>query len=157
MTFRDIKAGDPIYVYDRSTISLTTEIVEGVTPPHLDQTNPSLGMVVDVTFNGTPHRFKESQDVGMSSPYVYATDQMLILREVEAKKMSNESQIARVDQLKAELPKLDAIIDQLSPERKQKKDQEARMAKMEKSIGDLTSMLAQFMNSSNNNKQNGSK
>ena len=155
MAFRDIKAGDPIYIFDRTKITLTSEIVESVTPPHIDQSNPSVGMVVDVTFNGTPHRFKESQEVGCFSPYVYSPDQSLILREVEAKRMSNESQISKVDQLRGELPKLDAIIDQLSPERKEKKQQEERMQKMERTIDNLTAMISQFVTS--NNKQNGGK
>lgn len=152
MMFRDLKVGDTLYIYDRASIALTAEQVSSVSAPRVDKS----GMVVDVAVGNMTYTFRDSSEVGFTPTLVISADRNNLLREVEAHKMGNESQIARVDQLKAELPKLDAIIDQLSPERKQKKDQEARMAKMEKSIGDLTAMLTQFMNSSNT-KQNGSK
>lgn len=151
--FKDVKVGDTLYIYDRVAITLTAEQVSSVSAPRVDKAS----MVVDVAVGNMTYTFRDSSEVGFTPTLVISPERTNLLREVEAQKMSNESQISRVDQLRAELPKLDAIIDQLSPERKEKKQQEERMAKMEQSIGNLTAMISQFMNSNSNSKPNGSK
>lgn len=111
MTFQDIKNGGAVYVYDRSNITLSTEIVESVTPPHVE---PVLGMVVDVVMNGTPYRFKATQEVGYNSPFVYSPDRERIIREIENHRSSNEALIAKTDMLKEENLKIEALINTLT-------------------------------------------
>lgn len=150
MMFRDVKVGDNLYVYDRSAISLRVDKVVNVSAPKLDKTNMAAGMVVDVSIADVTYTFRDASEIGFAGNLVISTDKSSILREVEGQKSNNESQIARVDQLKAELPKLDSVIDQLSPERKEKKVQEERMAKLEDSIGKLSELVEQMLKKRNN-------
>lgn len=137
MMFRDVKAGDTLYVYDRNAITLSVEKIVSVSAPRLDKQNVAAGMVVDVVVDNTTYTFKDTSSVGYTGNMVISTDKAVVLKEVEAKRSNNEAQISRVDQLKAELPKLDSVIDVLSPERREKKVQEERLTRLEESIGGL--------------------
>lgn len=154
MLFKDLKIGDSLYVYDRVAIVLTTEKVISASAPKLDKGNVSAGMVVDVTLsNNMTYTFKDSSDVGYTANLIISGDKSAILREVEAQKANNEAQLARVDMLKSELPRLDSVIDLLSPERMERKQNEERMNRMEESIGSLKEMVEQMLKQ----KSNGSK
>lgn len=133
MMFRDLKVGDTLYIYDRASIALTAEQVSSVSAPRVDKS----GMVVDVAVGNMTYTFRDSSEVGFTPTLVISSDRANLLREVVAHKMGNESQIARVDQLKAELPKLDAVIDQLDPNRKEKKMMEDRLSKIEANLEKL--------------------
>lgn len=133
MMFRDVKVGDTLYIYDRASIALTAEQVSSVSAPRVDKS----GMVVDVAVGNMTYTFRDSSEVGFTPTLVISSDRGNLLREVVAHKMGNESQIARVDQLKAELPKLDAVIDQLDPNRKEKKMMEDRLSKIEANLEKL--------------------
>ena len=133
MMFRDLKVGDTLYIYDRASIALTAEQVSSVSAPRVDKS----GMVVDVAVGNMTYTFRDSSEVGFTPTLVISSERANLLREVVAHKMGNESQIARVDQLKAELPKLDAVIDQLDPNRKEKKMMEDRLSKIEANLEKL--------------------
>lgn len=133
MMFRDVKVGDTLYIYDRASIALTAEQVSSVSAPRVDKA----GMVVDVAVGNMTYTFRDSSEVGFTPTLVISSDRANLLREVVAHKMGNESQIARVDQLKAEIPKLDAVIDQLDPNRKEKKMMEDRLSKIEANLEKL--------------------
>lgn len=144
MMFRDVKVGDTLYIYDRASIALTAEQVSSVSAPRVDKA----GMVVDVAVGNITYTFRDSSEVGFTPTLVISSDRANLLREVVAHKMGNESQIARVDQLKAELPKLDAVIDQLDPNRKEKKMMEDRLSKIEANLEKLLTNLKPSANGS---------
>lgn len=144
MMFRDVKVGDTLYIYDRASIALTAEQVSSVSAPRVDKA----GMVVDVAVGNMTYTFRDSSEVGFTPTLVISSDRANLLREVVAHKMGNESQIARVDQLKAELPKLDAVIDQLDPNRKEKKMMEDRLSKIEANLEKLLTNLKPAANGS---------
>lgn len=144
MMFRDVKVGDTLYIYDRASIALTAEQVSSVSAPRVDKA----GMVVDVAVGNMTYTFRDSSEVGFTPTLVISSDRANLLREVVAHKVGNESQIARVDQLKAELPKLDAVIDQLDPNRKEKKMMEDRLSKIEANLEKLLTNLKPVANGS---------
>lgn len=102
----------------------------------------------DVAVGNMTYTFRDSSEVGFTPTLVISSDRANLLREVVAHKMGNESQIARVDQLKAELPKLDAVIDQLDPNRKEKKMMEDRLSKIEANLEKLLTNLKPAANGS---------
>lgn len=153
MLFKDIKIGDNVYVYDRIAITLTTEKVINASAPKLDKGNVAAGMVVDVSLsNNLTYTFKDSSEVGYTTNLVISADKSAILREVEAQKAGNEAQLARVETLRAELPKLESVIDQLSPERLERKQNEERLNRMEESIGALKDMVELVLKQKNGSK-----
>lgn len=153
MLFKDIKIGDNVYVYDRIAITLTTEKVINASAPKLDKGNVAAGMVVDVSLsNNLTYTFKDSSEVGYTANLIISPDKSAVLREVEAQKAGNEAQLARVETLRAELPKLESVIDQLSPERLERKQNEERLNRMEESIGALKDMVELVLKQKNGSK-----
>lgn len=155
MLFKDIKIGDTLYFYDRTSIELSTKKVAKVSAPYLDN-NVMVGMVVDVAVGEKRYKFRESAEVGFDGDIVISPNKDQILREADCRVANNEAVIASVPQLEAEMPRLRNVINILAPERKAQKMQEERMAKMEQSIDSLKEMFEVFINNSTP-KPNGSK
>ena len=156
MLFKDIKIGDTLYFYDRTSIELSTKKVAKVSAPYLDN-NVMVGMVVDVSVGEKRYKFRESAEVGFDGDIVISPNKDQILREADCRVANNEAVIASVPQLEAEMPRLRNVINILAPERKAQKMQEERMAKMEQSIDSLKEMFEVFINNNSTPKPNGSK
>ena len=156
MLFKDIKTGDTLYFYDRTSIELSTKKVTKVSAPYLDN-NVMVGMVVDVSVGEKRYKFRESAEVGFDGDIVISPNKDQILREADCRVANNEAVIASVPQLEAEMPRLRNVINILAPERKAQKMQEERMAKMEQSIDSLKEMFEVFINNNSTPKPNGSK
>lgn len=150
MMIRDIKIGDTLYVFNRGEVSLNLEKVVSVSAPHLDKGSQTMGMVVEVNTETTSFTLKDTSEIGYAGNFVVTADRSLLLREVETQKANNEAQIARVDTLKAELPKFDSVIDMLNPDLKAKKAQEERLDRLEGTIGSLKEMVEQLVKSRKN-------
>ena len=72
---------------------------------------------------------------------VISPNKDLVLKEVESCKENDLSILARKDSIEEGIKKLDVIIDQLSPERKEKKEQDERLNRIEESVGALKDMV----------------
>lgn len=145
MLFKELKQGDVIYLYDADKIELRIENVVGVTPPYPDKNNIAR-MSVDVTIsNAGRYALHDSEVIGSNGSLVISTDKACILREVEAQRANRAMVVSKADAYKEEMPKIDAVIEQLSPEIQQKKQQEERLSKMETDISAMKSMFESFM------------
>lgn len=150
MMFRDLKQGDTLYVYDRVAITLSAEKVVNVSAPHLDKNNVSNGMMVDVTIGNIQYSFKDASEVGYTSNLVISPNRACVLREVKNHKTNNETQISMTPRLQDELPKLDAIIEDLEPELKEKKEQDAKLARLAEEMQSLRQMVELALNQRTN-------
>lgn len=91
--FQDCRVGDPIYIFDRSAISLTTKNVVRVSAPYPDRSN----IVVDVSVDKfTTYVFKASDKIGYCGDLAISADKSALMEKVEA-----------------QMAKLNGIIDQL--------------------------------------------
>lgn len=136
MLFKDLKTGDTLYLFDKNAISLVQDKVVSISAPHVD-TNCAVGMVVDVKVSNRSFTMRDTADICYTDSLVITPDRTAMLREVEAQKMNDETLIARVESVRAEIPKLDEIIDLLSPEKRERKLHEERLNKMDDSINGL--------------------
>jgi hypothetical protein len=152
MLFKDLKTGDTLYLFDKNAISLVQDKVVSISAPHVD-TNCAVGMVVDVKVSNRSFTMRDTADICYTDTLVISPDRTTMLREVEAQKANDEALLAREKALKEELPKLDAVIDLLSPERRERKEQEERMNRVEEKLGTLTEMIELMLK----NKKDGSK
>ena len=152
MLFKDLKTGDTLYLFDKNAIALVQDKVVSISAPHVD-TNCAVGMVVDVKVSNRSFTMRDTADICYTDTLVISPDRAAILREVEAQKANDEALIAREKAIKEELPKLEAIIDLLSPERRERKEQEERMNRVEEKLGTLTEMIELMLK----NKKDGSK
>lgn len=152
MLFKDLKTGDTLYLFDKNAISLVQDKVVSISAPHVD-TNCAVGMVVDVKVSNRSFTMRDTADICYTDTLIISPDRTTMLREVEAQKANDEALLAREKAIKEELPKLDAVIDLLSPERRERKEQEERMNRVEEKLGTLTEMIELMLK----NKKDGSK
>lgn len=76
--FKNVKAGDTVYIYDRIAVTLHADKVVSVSDPYM----VGAGMVVDVTIGKTTYIFKECSAVGYTPNLVISTDESIILHEI---------------------------------------------------------------------------
>lgn len=156
MTFKEIKAGYPIYMMNRSArpIAVSQGKVVNVSTPHLPPLGTSLPqygqtMLVDVTVeaNGInkTYTIPEGLEVTYANDLVLSTSKEGIVREAQAMLASKEEALANVDVLKADISDLQAIIEQWNPEYREKKANEARFGAIEKEMGDMKSMMKELL------------
>lgn len=60
---------------------------------------------------------------------------------MEAQKANDEALLSRMDSIREELPKLDEVIETLSPEKRERKLYEERINRMDESINSLNESL----------------
>lgn len=156
MLFKDLKTGDTLYLFDKNAISLVQDKVVSISAPHVD-TNCAVGMVVDVKVSNRSFTMRDTADICYTDTLVISPDRAAMLREVEAQKANDEALMARVESVRAEIPKLDEIIDLLSPEKRERKLHEERMNKMDdsinglkESVGDIREMLEALIKQKSN-------
>lgn len=78
--FKNVKAGDTVYIYDRIAVTLNADKVVSVSDPY---STTGAGMVVDVTIGKTTYIFKECSAVGYTPNLVISTDKGIILHEIQ--------------------------------------------------------------------------
>lgn len=147
MLFKDLKKGYPIYVFDRTEVSVTQgKVINDVGLPHVDSHygNP-MEMIVDVTVevNGQvkTYAFKEGTDTGYVNSLVISTGRDTILREVEALKTQAEQELSKRETYESNVKKCSIILSEFNPVFKEKKETEERFTKVENSIGELKDMI----------------
>lgn len=133
MLFKDLKAGDILYLFDSNSKELAVEKVVNISTPRIDS-NINNGMVVDISLQNRIYTIKSTSDVCYNGSLVISPNKEIILKEVETCKSNDLALLARKDTLEEGIVKLDGIIDQLSPERKEKKEQEERLNRIEESV-----------------------
>lgn len=162
MMFKDIKQNYPVYILNKQDLSVVQGKVVATTFPHVDMnaqkvtptaispTN-SLGnqMVVDVTIEAggktATYTIPESLSVTYAGNIVLSTDREGIAREVEALKSSAEQVLLSVEKQKEIVDKTTALLAELNPVYKEKKENEERFTKIESSVAEMKTMLSNFI------------
>lgn len=160
--FKDIKQNYPVYILNKQDLSVVQGKVVATTFPHVDMnaqkvtptaispTN-SLGnqMVVDVTIEAggktATYTIPESLSVTYAGNIVLSTDREGIAREVEALKSSAEQVLLSVEKQKEIVEKTTALLAELNPVYKEKKENEERFTKIESSVAEMKTMLSNFI------------
>ena len=140
MLFKDLKAGDMLYLFDSNIKELSIEKVVNISIPRMDG-NMNNGMVVDISLQNKIYTIKNTSEICYNGSLVISPNKDLVLKEVESCKENDLSILARKDSIEEGIKKLDVIIDQLSPERKEKKEQDERLNRIEESVGALKDMV----------------
>lgn len=140
MLFKDLKAGDMLYLFDSNIKELSIEKVVNISIPRMDG-NMNNGMVVDISLQNKIYTIKNTSEICYNGSLVISPNKDLVLKEVESCKENDLSILARKDSIEEGIKKLDIIIDQLSPERKEKKEQDERLNRIEESVGALKDMV----------------
>lgn len=145
MLFRDLKAGYPIYIFDRGEVKVSQGKVVDRGVPRLDPRCGTTDMVVDVTIEHDgqtkTYTFKETTDVGYINNLVISIGRECILHEVEVMKTQSEQALAQVETHKSNVEKCTEILANLNPALKEKQETEARFSKLENSMSEMMNMM----------------
>lgn len=154
MLFKDLKTNYPIFILNKQEVSLVQGRVVSVSFPRMDinQSINKTEMVVDVSIEvdgkTATYVIPESLSVTYANNLIISTDKQGLLNEVEAMKNNAEQVIASVDRQKEILEKSNALLSELSPIYKDKREADKRFSQIEdsvkevrESISDIRSMM----------------
>ena len=160
MIFKDIKKGYPIFVFDKSEVTLEQLEVINVSTSHsiidsktgLPQFNSSfqpIDMYVDITIKYNDNNTKtfvirENSEITYADNLVIATSQNIILQEVEAFKRQSEQIIAQCDKCKDNVDKCNSIILAFNPIERDKQKNEERLTNLEQSVVDVKDSISEI-------------
>lgn len=169
MTFKDIKQNFPIFLLDKSSVEFIKGKVTATTFPHPDMTpqNGNSGfpaaqsssiypgsnqrMVVDLTIeaNGrtATYTVSEGSSINYAGNLIIATEQSLLVPEVEAIKNNADQALApeRIKQLEAQRDKSKKLLAEINPAFKQQQEYDQRLSTIEASQKELRDMMASFI------------
>lgn len=158
MMFKDIKQNYPVYIFDKQALEYIQGKVTSVSLPRFQRdTNgitsmtqmSSNSMVVDVTIDASgrsaTYTIPENLYVTYAGDLVLSTEAEGIVREIEAMNKTAEQALTMVDRQKEIKDKTAALLVELNPVYKEKKDTEERFNKIETSVSEMKDMLSSFI------------
>lgn len=162
MTFKDVKQNYSVYILNKQDMTITEGKVVSVGFPHMDLTQKAaIGqsqMVVDVTIElnskTATYTIPENLSITYAGDIVLSTDKNGLAKEVESMKNTAEKIIESVPRQKEVIEKSTALLADINPVYKEKKETEQRFAKIEESINRMESTVTNFINQFNNGQSN---
>lgn len=162
MTFKDVKQNYSVYILNKQDMTITEGKVVSVGFPHKDLTQKAtIGqsqMVVDVTIElnskTATYTIPENLSITYAGDIVLSTDKNGLAKEVESMKNTAEKIIESVPRQKEVIEKSTALLADINPVYKEKKETEQRFAKIEESINRMESTVTNFINQFNNGQSN---
>ena len=155
MAFKDVKQNYSVYILNKQDISITDGKVISVGFPHMDlNSKPSMGqsqMVIDVTIESNSktatYTIPENLSVTYAGDIVLSTDKQGLIMEVESMKSTAEKILESVPKQQQVVEKTTALLADLNPIYKEKKETEQRFTKLEQSISRMEATVTNFINS----------
>lgn len=162
MAFKDVKQNYSAYILNKQDMTITDGKVVSVGFPHMDlnqkQTIGQSQMVVDITIESSnktaTYTIPENLSITYAGDIVLSTDKICLAREVESMKNTAEKIIESVPKQKEVIEKATALLADINPVYKEKKETEQRFAKIEESINRMESTVTNFIKSFNNGQSN---
>ncbi len=158
MTFRDIRQGYNVYMFDKDSLTAYEGKVTSVSQPRFSQpqtgqpinyTCQAAQMVIDVTIeaNGQARTYEipESSSMVNAAQLVLSVDRNGILREVEAVKSRSEEVLRDVEKHQKTIRSCNQIIEDWNPDFAEKRKQDERIAGLEGKMDKISEMLAAFL------------
>lgn len=152
MIFRDIKQGYPVYILNKQELTISQGKVASAGFPRLD-TNPMSGkteMVIDITVDDGSGKtgsyvIPEGLSVTYAGNLVLATEKPSLAAEVEAMKSGAEQALASVDRQREILDKATALLAELNPAFREKRENDKRFDAIEGSVDELKDLVKALM------------
>lgn len=155
MAFKDVKQNYSVYILNKQDMTITDSKVVSVGFPHMDlNTKPAMGqsqMVVDVTIESNSktatYTIPENLSITYAGDIVLSTDKQGLVAEIESMKNTAEKIIESVPKQKEVVEKATALLSEINPIYKEKRETEQRFAKLEDSISRMETTVTNFINS----------
>ena len=151
MQFRDIKQQSTVYILNKQDLTITQGIAVKVGFPRMhvnpktNQTETVIDMDIDMGGKNGSYSIPEHLSVSYAGNLVFSIDQDGLIREVESMRTTAKQVLDSVDYQKEVLAKADALLADLSPIHKERKETEQRFAKLESSVNEMKDMMSKFI------------
>lgn len=162
MLFKELSQGYRIFLFDRASVeALEGEIIK-VGTPYYDSNQPigsSVGMVLDVTasINGSPIVYTLRADAETAydtkNNILVSTTREGVIRDVESMRSHKRESISHYEKDKADLVKLESILESYDPSAKKMQQTEERLKVLENNVGSIKDMIELMLNKRNKNGQ----
>lgn len=153
LLFKDLKNNCPVYILNKKDLSIITGITSDVGFPRMP-VNYKPGqnmMVIDVTITAgdktATYEIPENLSVTYANDFVLATDKAGLAPDIEAIKNTADQIIKSYEAQKERYDKASALLMEVKPEYKEKKETEGRLNRMECSLSEMREMLTKLMDS----------
>lgn len=153
MQFRDVQPNYPVFILDKQelTVKQGKVVTKGFPHPDLTSiTSPSKTLIdfgIELDGKTAVYTIPDDLSVTYAGNLVLSPDKTNIINEIEAIKNTAEQIINSVDAQKEKYEKASALLAELNPVYRDKKETENRLTKLESSIDDIKSMMSKLMES----------
>lgn len=147
MTFKELKSGYPLYLFDRGTMRYEQAKVMSVGMPRADLTVGNYGkMLVDVTVqtaDGKQNTYSvaDTERSAYAGTLMLTTDKECVVDEVRAAKAQAEEALSKVEEMKRTVGKCDALLEELDTAFREKQETESRFRKIEEKMDRLLNLM----------------
>lgn len=147
MTFKEMKSGYPLYLFDRGTMRYEQAKVMSVGMPRADLTVGNYGkMLVDVTVqtaDGKQNTYSvaDTERSAYAGTLMLTTDKECVVDEVRAAKAQAEEALSKVEEMKRTVGKCDALLEELDTAFREKQETESRFRKIEEKMDRLLNLM----------------
>ena len=151
-TFKNISAGQDVYLLDRAAMELHTAKVKK-NEPHVNisytMAAGAQGMMRDVTLEmdgkETTYTIPENLMVTYAGDLTLATSRPALAGDVERMKQEAEKALADVERHKRTIEKAGELMAELNPEVRKERETERRFKSIESDIGGIKGMITQLL------------
>ena len=153
LLFKDLKNNCPVHILNKQDVSITQGVATSVGFPRMPMSyKPGQNtMVIDVTITAdgktATYEIPENLSVTYANNLVLATDKAGLAPDIEAIKNTADQVIKSYDSQRERYDKACALLMDVKPEYKEKKETENRLNKMEGSISEIRTMMEKLMES----------
>lgn len=151
MYFKDLKKDYTLFIFNRETLELSKgRVTEDVGTPHYDQSYKLSCQVVDVNFDCKgklcQYTFKHDDTVGYTGPLVITSNRDVIIREIQVIKDAADKNLEMMSTYQSNSETCSKLLADFDPSIKEKQENNERLTKLENTVGDLRTMLTDFIN-----------
>lgn len=160
MTFKDLKSGYAVYLFDRSSLRYEQAKVMSVGMPRADQFRDIMKMVVDITIqtnDGKQNTYSvaDTEQSAYAGTLMLATSKDCIINEVKSVNAQAEETLAKIDETRAIAEGCKKLLEELDTAYKEKQATEKRFRQIEERFGTMGEKMDKILNLMENRKYDG--
>lgn len=147
MTFKELKSGYPLFLFDRSTMRYEQAKVMSVGMPRADLTVGNYGkMLVDVTIQTTDgkqntYSVADTERSAYAGTLMLTTDKECVGNEVRAILAQSEETLSKIEETKKVAEGCRRLLEELDTTFKEKQATESRFRKIEEKMDKILDLM----------------
>lgn len=150
MTFKELKSGCPVFLFDRTTLKYEQGKIMSVSAPHADIQACNYGkMLVDITIQSADRQntysVNDTEQTAYAGSLLLSTDKEHVINEVRAINAQAEETLAKVDEAKRTISSCRTLLVELDTAYKEKQQTEQRFQKIDERFGGMEEKMDKIL------------